>query len=216
MHPSLPPRRRLAWSKPSKTIRHPRRRNTAHSTKSKNPSLPCGSAKPRMKSFARCCTRAPASRYHTRPWLATAARCWTQPGPRSPAAPRRQQSNRPHQLPLNRLHNHRLATEGHADRASLILRICSTTSAGVASRGDQRATIKQPAHPRSKSLSGSKSATNARSQPCNARSSRTDKEKRSRALLPSVIGSAAPGARLRSSQLRRLPAAFRRQRQTEA
>jgi hypothetical protein len=57
-------------------------------------------------------------------------------------------------------------------------------------------------------------ATNARLQPCNARSSRTDGKKRSRVRFR--LSLAAPLRRTASLMpLRRPPAAFRRQRQTE-
>jgi hypothetical protein len=168
-----------------------------------------------MKSFARCCTKAPASRCHTRLWPVTAARCWTQPGPRSLAAQRHQQSNRPHQLPPNHQHNHRLATEGHADRALPIPRICSANRANVASRGDRGVTIKQPAHPRSKSLGiQSPRPTRVHSRVTRARRGRTLK---AQPRLASVCHWQRRSRRTASLMpFRRPPAAFRRQRQTEA
>lgn len=78
-----------------------------------------------------------------------------------------------------------------------------------------KATTKQPAHPKKQKLLGSMSATNAHSQPCNARSSRTVKEKRSRARFR--LSLAAPLRRTASLMpFRRPPTASRCQRQTEA
>jgi hypothetical protein len=79
----------------------------------------------------------------------------------------------------------------HSDRTSPIQRIFSANSTCVVSRGNRRATPKQSANPKKQKPLGSMSATNARSQSCNARSSRTDRGKTQPRSLPSVIGSAA-------------------------
>jgi hypothetical protein len=134
---------------------------------------------------------------------------------RSRAIQRRQQRNRPRLCPLNHRSNHILVTGGHADRTLLIQKIFSANSAGVARRGDQRATIKQPANPKMQKHLGQGPRPTRVAHSCNARSSRTTLEKRSRVRFRlSLAASLRRAASL--TPFRRPPAAFRRQRQTEA
>ena len=182
--------------------------------KSKTQSLHCGNAKHRMKPSVPCCTRTPALKFLIKPWLVIAARCWMQPSQRSHAVPRRRRQNH-RQSPKGNWPGVRLsAIHGHANRASRLQKIFSA-AAQVSPVAATKSDHKETRHAKKQNPLDSKSATNARSQPCNARSSRTTGRKRNRVRF----GLALAASLRRTASLipfRRPPAAFRRQCQTEA
>ena len=163
--------------------------------RSKIPLSHCVNAKRRMKPSALCCTRTPALRCRTRPSPVTAAMCWIQPSQRNHAVPRRRRPNHRQPPKGNWQRDHPSVSHGHENRASRLQKIFSEAaqwSADTVCSRRRRATKKTSAMLKSKSRWVQGPRPTHVTQSCNARSSRTDKGKRSHVLLPSELGVAAP------------------------